>query len=174
MRPITIRRATVDDAAAFAALMFDENVFGNLMQMPYPTVDLWRKRLAELPADALSIVAERDGGVVGSAGLHMASPGVVRRRHVAYLGISVAVAAQGRGVGGALMQAMVDWADNWGHVLRIELQVYADNARAQALYRRYGFVLEGTHPAYALRNGAYVTSLSMARLHPNPPQLGQT
>jgi putative acetyltransferase len=39
------------------------------------------------------------------------------------------------------------------------------------LYRRHGFVVEGTHRAYALRDGAYVDALSMARLHPRPPVL---
>jgi len=34
-----------------------------------------------------------------------------------------------------------------------------------------GFVEEGRHKAYALKGGCYVDSISMARLHPNPPQL---
>ena len=56
-------------------------------------------------------------------------------------------------------------------VLRLELTVYVDNARAIALYRKFGFEVEGTHRAYALRDGAYVDALCMARLHPNPPTL---
>ena len=35
--------------------------------------------------------------------------------------------------------------------------------------RRFGFQEEGRHRAYALRDGAYVDVLSMARLHPHPP-----
>jgi putative acetyltransferase len=87
------------------------------------------------------------------------------------LGLSVAPKAQGQGVGRALMQALVDWADRWGQVLRLELNVYTDNERAIALYRSFGFEIEGTHRAYALRDGKYVDSHSMARLHPNPPTL---
>jgi L-phenylalanine/L-methionine N-acetyltransferase len=59
-------------------------------------------------------------------------------------------------------------------VLRLELDVFADNQRAIALYRKFGFVHEGTHQAYALRDGAYVDSLSMARLHPAPPRIDGT
>ena len=80
--------------------------------------------------------------------------------------------AQGQGVGTALMQALVDDADRWAQVLRLELTVYADNARAIALYRKFGFEVEGTHRAYALRDGACVDALAMARLHPSPPTVG--
>ena len=46
--------------------------------------------------------------------------------------------------------------------------VYADNARAQALYRRFGFVQEGVHRCHAMCDGVYVDSVSMARLNPAP------
>jgi putative acetyltransferase len=115
------------------------------------------------------LLAERDGQVVGSCGLHT-TPNV-RRRHTAMLGISVLPQAQGQGVGAALMQGICDYADRWAHLLRIELGVFVDNHRAIRLYERFGFVLEGTHRAYALRDGVYVDSHFMARLHPNPPQL---
>ena len=49
--------------------------------------------------------------------------------------------------------------------------IVRDNARAIALYRKHGFVEEGTSRAHALRDGVYVDSLLMGRLHPRPPQL---
>lgn len=172
----TIRRATVRDAAAYARIMGDPAVLGSLMQLPYTNEDVWRARLTEMDAPGrqdLMLVAERDGTVLGTAGLHPVGP-ALRRRHAMMLGISVAPEAQGQGVGTALMQALVDYADRWAQVLRLELQVYADNHHAQALYRKFGFVVEGRHPAYALRDGEYVESWSMARLHPRPPALPQT
>ena len=50
---------------------------------------------------------------------------------------------QGRGVGKALMQALLDLADSWTPYTRLELTVYADNARAIALYKQFGFDEEG-------------------------------
>jgi putative acetyltransferase len=90
---------------------------------------------------------------------------------VRLLGIGLASEWQGRGIGGQLMARLLDWADHWAGVLRIELHVHDDNERAIAMYRKLGFVEEGRHRAYALKNGRYVDSLSMARLHPDPPQL---
>jgi putative acetyltransferase len=170
--PITVRRSTPRDASALARIMGDPEVLPNLMQLPYTSTEVWERRLADndVPGKTdLSLVAERDGSVVGSAGLHPAPQ--TRRRHVAMLGISVAREAQGQGVGHALMQAMVDYADHWAQLLRIELTVFVDNERAIALYRRFGFVHEGTFRAYALRHGVYVDTHAMARLHPNPPRL---
>ena len=52
-------------------------------------------------------------------------------------------------------------------ILRIELTVFSDNARAISLYRKFGFVVEGTLVGYAYRNGRYVDAYTMARLRPD-------
>ena len=166
-----IRRARVADAEDFCQMMAHPQVNAGLLQLPMPSVEMWRKRLAaseEGKDGQLHLVAERDGRVVGSTGLHPSLQ--LRRRHCAALGISVAPEAQGQGVGTALLQALCDYADNWAQLLRLELTVFTDNSRAVALYLRCGFVIEGTHRAYALRNGAFVDTHFMARLHPLPPR----
>jgi L-phenylalanine/L-methionine N-acetyltransferase len=171
--PITLRSVTPDDAAAFARMLGEPEVMFNTLQGPYPTEQRWKARLTEPIAPGsndLSLVAERAGQVIGSAGLFSPGPNV-RRRHVSWLGISVVTAAQGQGVGTALMRALCDYADRWGQILRIELTVFTDNARAIALYERFGFEREGIHRAYALRDGVYADVLSMARLHPQPPSI---
>jgi putative acetyltransferase len=169
---ICLRRAAVADAEALAALMSDEAVYAGVLQMPYPTADLWRKRLEPQVTDdsSLHLVAVTDGRVIASAGIHLQS-WTPRRRHVGGLGMTVAADWQGKGVGSLLMNGLLDWADNWIGLMRIELTVYTDNLRAIALYEKSGFVHEGTHRAYALRGGRYVDAHAMARLHPNPPRL---
>ena len=167
-----IRRARPGDAADFARLMGDPEVFANLMQLPLPTEEMWRARIEEQISGGrgdVSVVAELGGRVVGSAGLHPAAP--LRRRHAAMLGISVLPEAQHQGVGSALMRTLCDYADGWAQILRIELTVFTDNARAIALYQRFGFRHEGTHRGYALRHGVYADVHCMARLHPSPPVL---
>jgi len=171
---IAVRRATVQDAAAYARIMGDPGVYPGLMQMPYTSEELWRARLLENSAPGktdLLLVAELDGTVVGAAGLHPAgvSP---RRRHVLLLGISVLPEAQGHGVGSALMAALCDYADRWAGVLRIELGVYTDNDKAIGLYKKFGFGIEGTMRGYAMRDGQFADTFAMARLHPNQPRIG--
>jgi putative acetyltransferase len=169
---IEYRRAGPADAEAFVRLLSDPEVYGGVLQMPYPSVEEWRKKLEPQATDqsGLHLVAVAGGNIIGSAGLHAVgiSP---RRRHVAGLGMTVAAEWQGRGIGTELMRRLLDWADNWFGYQRIELTVYTDNERALRLYCKFGFVHEGTHRAYALRNGVYADVHAMARLHPNPPQL---
>jgi putative acetyltransferase len=73
---------------------------------------------------------------------------------------------QGRGIGTALMAAAVDLSDNWLNYTRLELTVYTDNAAALALYRRFGFEIEGTLRNYAFRGGRFIDAYTMARLAP--------
>ena len=171
---ILIRRARLEDADAFATTMSHPAVLPGLLQLPYVDAVEWRDRLAEtLKAGEARplLVAEVDGQVVGNAGLAAVSTRL-RRRHAMGLGMAVAPSHWRRGVGLALMTALLDWADNWAGVLRIELHVFTDNEGAIALYRRAGFVVEGTHRGYALRGGALADVHSMARLHPVPPGWG--
>jgi L-phenylalanine/L-methionine N-acetyltransferase len=54
------------------------------------------------------------------------------------------------------------------NVIRLVLTVFTDNERAIALYRRFGFEIEGTHKAYAMRDGVYADTHFMARIRPKP------
>jgi L-phenylalanine/L-methionine N-acetyltransferase len=173
MADIQIRRVRTSDAEAMARLMGDPDVLGNLLQLPFPSVEAWRTRLAEWDQPGRSdllLVAEAEGALVGNAGLNPVGP-ALRRRHAMHLGITVAKGWQGRGVGTQLMAALLDAADRWLGCLRIELTVFTDNEAAIALYRKFGFEIEGTHRAYALRDGRYADVLAMARLHPSPPSV---
>ena len=170
---LTLRRVKPADAAAIAEQFGDPDVFGGTLKLPFASEEMWTQRIAGMNPPAagsneLVLAALIDDKPVGLAGLHPVGS-AVRRRHAMGLGITVAKASQGQGVGQALMAGLLDYADNWAQVLRIELTVYHDNARAIRLYERHSFELEGRLKAYALRNGVYADVLSMARLHPRQP-----
>lgn len=170
---LTLRRVKAADAAAIAEQFADPDVFGGTLQLPFASEEIWAQRIAGMnppPAGSNELVlcAVVDDKPVGLAGLHPVGPSV-RRRHAMGLGITVAKASQGQGIGQALMAALIDYADNWAQVLRIELTVYHDNARAIRLYEQHGFEVEGRLKAYGLRNGVFEDVLSMARLHPRQP-----
>jgi putative acetyltransferase len=165
---ITYRRARPADAPGLACLMADPAVFGGLLQLPYPTAETWSKRLEARAEDPLPLhlLALAGDEVIGSAGVHWSTMSP-RTRHSVTLGISVAVPWQRQGIGSELMRRVLDYADNWAGFLRVELSVYVDNPRAIALYERAGFTREGVKRAHALRDGKYVDSITMARLHPS-------
>ncbi len=161
---IVIRHAEPDDYRGMHRVFEGLRAVAGTLQLPYQSAEKWRSRLAT-PADGrYSLVACIDAEIVGSLGL--AAVDRPRRRHAAELGMAVRDDWQGKGVGTALMRAAVDLTDSWLNIERIELTVYTDNAPAIALYRRFGFEVEGTHYRYAFREGRYVDAYTMARLRP--------
>ena len=165
---IVVRRAEPEDYEAFWRIYQDESAYSGTLQLPFPSREAWRKRLAEPVEGDFTFAAVVGSEVVGNAGLHHFPR--QRRAHAMHLGMAVRSDFQSKGVGTALMKAMVDLADGWLNVTRLELTVYTDNARAIALYKKFGFVVEGTHRAYALRDGRYADAHFMARIRakPNP------
>jgi putative acetyltransferase len=163
---IEVRAARVEDYEALARLYADRNAYSQTLQLPFPSPELWRKRLAQNDDAHHGLVATVSGELVGSLGLMRLTR--ARRAHVGEIGMGVRDRWQGKGVGTALMKAALDLADNWLGLRRLQLTVYTDNQRATALYRKFGFEIEGTHRAFAIRDGAYVDALSMARIVEGP------
>ena len=164
MGEVSVRRAEPGDAEALSRVHEGPQAFSGTLQLPYPSVEAWRRRISEQPENVHSLVAVMEGEVVGGLGLVVTER--ARRRHVGEIGMAVRDDRQGLGAGTALMRAALELADGWIGLKRIELYVYTDNERAIALYEKFGFVVEGTHRSYALRDGRYVDALSMARLVP--------
>ena len=156
-----IRRTQPGDAEAMVRIFTGPRVIWGTMQLPFPSTEVWRKRL-EPSEHIYSLVACVDGEVVGTLAVHtIPNP---RRRHVGQIGIAVRDDWQGRGAGTALMQAGVDLADRWLNLTRLELEVYTDNEPAIRLYKKFGFAVEGTFARHAFRDGRFVDSHAMARL----------
>ncbi|UGB04049.1 N-acetyltransferase [Leclercia sp. G3L] len=161
MSEIVIRHVEAADAEALRLINAHPGVYHDTIQLPHPAMDMWKERVAQKPGRR-QLVACLDGQVIGHLVLDvMENP---RRSHVATFGIGVSAEVQGRGAGSALMREMINLCDNWLRIERIELTVFVDNPSAIALYRKYGFVVEGTGKKFALRNGEYVDAHFMARI----------
>lgn len=91
--------------------------------------------------NALFLLAMDGERIVGA--LTFAGGERARLRHVGEFGVSVLRAWWGRGVAGALIRAMLDWARRGGVVRKINLKVRADHERGIALYERLGWKHEG-------------------------------
>ncbi|EJJ30734.1 GNAT family N-acetyltransferase [Rhizobium sp. CF142] len=83
------------------------------------------------------------------------------RAHCGPLGMGLLPAYRGQGLGGRLIEAAIAQAREAG-MIRIELGVHADNARAIRLYERVGFVREGVSRDAFCVDGEYTDVINMA------------
>lgn len=92
----------------------------------------WRRRLTNVPFNAIALLDGLPAGIVG--GTQPDDDGTVE-----LISMWVAPFARGRGVGNALIQSVTAWAREQ-RAKRVMLAVYPDNVNAIGLYRRNGFV----------------------------------
>jgi putative acetyltransferase len=157
---IIIRHCEKADIKSIQALYEQTSNFPSTTDLPYSCSDKWLKQFEERPASFYSLVAEIDGQIVGEIAMqNYDSP---RRKHAATLGMAVSEQFQGKGIGGKLLKALIELANNWLNIQRLELEVFTDNLGAIALYKKHGFVIEGTAKAFAFRNGGFVDAHLMA------------
>ncbi|MFQ5436294.1 MAG: GNAT family N-acetyltransferase, partial [Anaerolineae bacterium] len=119
----------------------------------------------ERPTNMHRLVAEADGRVAGSISLRQRTN--PRTTHVGGIGMMVAPDFWGVGIGSRLMTAVLDIADNWLNLKRVELEVHADNPAAIRLYEKFGFEREGTKLYQNFGDGRWPDTHFMARLRKN-------
>jgi RimJ/RimL family protein N-acetyltransferase len=125
------------------------------------TVREERARLRKADGVAeLFLVATIDERLVGTA--NFARGRLSKGRHVAQLGIALRRDARGVGLGRAMMEAGIAWADSVG-VRKLTLGVFATNRAAISLYRKLGFRTEARLKGQVMLRGALVDELLMVR-----------
>lgn len=160
---ILIRHAEPDDYKAIHSIYTQPKVVRGTLQLPYISAEKRQQELAEPRAGTYTLVACVENEVVGHLNLHT-SPNSPRRKHVGSLGMGVHDEWQGKGIGTALMAALIDFADKWLNLIRLELSVYVDNEPAVRLYKKFGFDTEGKMQDYAFQDGQYAAVYMMARV----------
>jgi putative acetyltransferase len=158
---VVVRKAKIEDIEGMALIMAVVAEEGLIGTEPPVDVEARAQRFRELiegPEPATSWVLDDAGRIVGNAGVHERSPGVL------YLGMAILPEARGQGGGRALLEAIVEHARACG-AHKVELEVWIDNARAIALYASAGFEVEGLRRNhYRRRDGRLRSALLMARL----------
>ncbi|MCC5611950.1 GNAT family N-acetyltransferase [Nostoc sp. CHAB 5834] len=161
---IKIRHVEPDDYKEIQKIYAQTKTVWGTLQLPFPSVEMWRKRLTEKSNNLYSLVACADNEIVGALDIWIDSHSP-RRKHVGGVGIAVHDEWQSQGIGTLLMDAGIELADKWLNLVRLELTVYVDNEPAINLYQKFGFKVEGKLEKYAFREGSYVDVYSMARIH---------
>ena len=153
-----VTRAVPEDAAALLELLkisggeTDNLTFG-AEGLPF-TVEQEREHLANMEGANAMFVARMGERMVGCIGVHGVGRSA-RMAHRASFGINVLKECWGQGVGSALLQTAVDFAKEAG-IAVLSLEVRSDNARAIALYEKFGFRIIGHFPDFFRVNGESV------------------
>jgi putative acetyltransferase len=158
---VEIRPVRPDDVEAVYQLRLLPSIVDNTLALPSSRLGESRRRLESAGPDDHSFVAVVDGVVIGMAGLHV---GTGKLRHTGSLGMMVHDQFQGRGIGRQLLAALLDVADNYLGLTRVQLEVFADNVRAIRLYESMGFEHEGRQRKAVWRHGEHQDVLMMARV----------
>lgn len=162
---INIRPVRVEDAAFINEMRIMDGVRENILSVFSERVSSTQAFLSGISEDEHILAAEIEENsvkkVVGLIGLHINK--YARLRHSGSIGIMVHADYQGKGIGRALMTKILDLADNWLMLKRVELDVIIDNERAINLYREFGFETEGTKKYAVVKDGKYVDVYLMAR-----------
>jgi putative acetyltransferase len=158
---VMIRPVRVEDVVDLEAVRHQPGVLDGTLNIPSERLLDRRRRIEDLDPNVHELVAEIDGRVVGTAGL-IAYQG--RMNHAGEIAhIMVHDEFQGRGIGRQLLEALLDIADNYLGLVRVELGVYSDN-EAVRLYESLGFTHEGIKRKCARRRGRLVDAVMMARI----------
>lgn len=165
MTNVKIRAFEMADWEDVAVLFLAPNCRWGTLQMPYQSRDRIKQKLESSPPSIHRLVAVIEENsraiVVGLISLQALSD---RRSHVGQLGMFVHDDYQNRGIGSQLMAAIIDLAENWLNLKRLELQVNTDNPAAIHLYEKFGFEKEGTLRKNAFRDGKYIDAYTMAKV----------
>ncbi len=164
---IYIRRAVPDDAGALLAYLrkvggeSDNLTFGP--EGPGLNEAEEREYLARTAAsdNALVLVALHGDTIVGS--LSFEGGRRARIRHTGELGISVSRSLTGQGIGRALLEMLIDWAERSAVIRKLNLRTRVDNVGAIRLYERLGWVVEGRVTRDQCIGDVYTDTVFMGR-----------
>ena len=157
---VPIREDLIDSFHAALDVVCRERIYLAFLETPpiEMTREFVRGNIAKGHPQLVALEGER---VVGWCDVTPAQRAAMR--HGGILGISLLPEWRGRGLGERLIRQTLEAARSFGFS-RVELTVRHDNVRAQALYRRVGFAVEGRKRRSILVDGVFSDQVLMALL----------
>ena len=167
-KTVTIRTAVPDDAEALlehARIILAEDLYNvttlEEFKMTAEQERAWIQEHLDRPGQ-IALVAELDGCVVGL--LHLENGHRKRLAHIGALAMSVQPNFRRKGIGTALLQSLIHWAEENAVIEKLTLSVFTTNRPAINLYKKTGFAEEGRRVrAIKITDGKYVDEILMGR-----------
>jgi ribosomal protein S18 acetylase RimI-like enzyme len=139
---VQIRAITLDDVPAYQRLLasvYAESLAYFISKSP-PLDVLCDRVRRTMMGESFHLIAEYQGELLGWVDL---TPYPIESmRHCADLALGVQQALRGKGIGGALIEEMINRARRAG-LEYVHLEVFASNGAALRLYKRQGFAIDG-------------------------------
>lgn len=167
MATIIVREVLEDDAAKIiehCRIAFSES--RNLLTSPEEytiTLEEEIRWIEENKANNnLILVAEQEQNIVGMLNARRGSR--KRVQHICHFGISIQEAHCNNGLGGRMIQMLLDWAKQDAQIEKVSLEVFSHNERGIHLYKKLGFVIEGKKEKHAkFEDGTYTDEYVMGQ-----------
>ena len=164
---IIIRLATTEDASDLLAMKLEylENTKTiPLFQSEYfddPTNEMNLIRRLELEKNSVLFVAENNGKLIGNIDLN----GNQRLKlfHTGVVGMGIREQWRGKGVGTALLEAVIKWSEMNHYIKLLWLEVYDSNEAGKALYRKFGFQESGRMKNFFHEDNEFIDKITMTR-----------
>lgn len=144
----------------------DAETVVRLLGAPHEPLRELRRRWGGTDPSARALVVQVGDEVVGFGTLH--APARTRARWVGEIAVMLHDHAPDA-AGETLLSALVDLAEGWLGILRLQTTVPVDDKRAIALLRDHGFGIEGVARAATLRHGTLVDVFYVARVADDLP-----
>ena len=162
----SLRRADLDAAIDFINDLVAERETDRELGIEADT-KVTTKSEAEYLEGLIKGVKENNiANVAAFAGRKLLGNSEVRRdryrdaRHHGYLGIAIRRGYRGKGIGERIMRVLLHTSEEIG-LESVQLEVFANNARAIKLYRKMGFRQVGAVPRKIRRRGMVTDSILM-------------
>jgi phosphinothricin acetyltransferase len=161
---VVVREARAADMAAVQAIYAHHVLHGlaTFEEVPPSVDDLIARRAAVIDARLPYLVAEHGGAVVGYSYASSYRPRPAYR-HTIEDSVYVADGLAGRGIGAALLAALIARCEAGPWRQMIAIIGDTGNAASIALHRRYGFAPAGTLHAVGFKLGRWVDTVLMQR-----------
>jgi putative acetyltransferase len=163
---VRIRPLRETDFRRLNEIRTSRGVFEYILSLDNETLLQTISYFTDEPFLKYTYIAEKpfDGQDVVAGYIRLCIDREIRRRHKGKISVAVANEFQCIGIGGKLFDFIINLAENWLMLKKLELTVMVKNIKAINMYKSKGFEIEGTLKADTVVNGQYEDVCLMSKL----------